>query len=73
MLYFSNTGDGAKNMPRKSMDSTTAQRSNLTFLRPHGSALLPQVGGWKGTADTHNLIEQTHKTFKAAKKAESMK
>lgn len=27
-----------------------------------------KVGGWKGTADTHILIEQTHKTFVAVKK-----
>lgn len=27
-----------------------------------------QVGGWKGTADTHDLIEQTHKTYLASKK-----
>lgn len=27
-----------------------------------------QVGGWKGTADTHNLIEQTHKNFLTAER-----
>lgn len=27
-----------------------------------------QVGGWKGTMDTHDLIEQTHKCYRAAKK-----
>lgn len=27
-----------------------------------------QVGGWKGTTDTHELIEQTHKRYLAGKK-----
>lgn len=27
-----------------------------------------KVGGWKGTQDTHDLIELTHNTYLAAKK-----
>ncbi|CAN0380641.1 unnamed protein product, partial [Scytosiphon promiscuus] len=30
-----------------------------------------QVGGWKGTIDTHELIEQTHKTYLAGKRLEA--
>lgn len=32
-----------------------------------------QVGGWKGTIDTHELIEQTHKTYLAGKRIEAKK
>lgn len=31
----------------------------------------PQVGGWKGTTDTHELIEQTHKRYIAGKRGKA--
>lgn len=32
---------------------------------------MSQVGGWKGTTDTHELIEQTHKRFLAGKRGDA--